>query len=110
MSRAVWAYHTLAYAVKEGARYAIVHGNDCAVVPNNCTGTKALVAQRIRNAGIGLIPADLQVAFGANASFAAITSYSSDQSRFPSSGTGARFLPLDHSRPIRSSTPPWVNS
>ena len=27
IGRAVWAYHSLSYAVREGARYAIVHGD-----------------------------------------------------------------------------------
>src|SRR3954452_2851315 len=30
LARAMWAYHTVAYAVKEGVRFAVVHGNDCA--------------------------------------------------------------------------------
>ena len=29
MSRGMWIYHTLTYAVKEGTRVAMVHGQDC---------------------------------------------------------------------------------
>src|SRR3954453_22649579 len=97
VSRAMWAYHTVAYAVKEGARFAVVHGNNCAAVPNNCTTTRAAVAQRIRNAALGLIPADLEIAFGAAEPFAAITTYTgaAGNPRFPTSAGGDRFLPLD---------------
>src|SRR5882762_5274489 len=29
MARGMWNYHVMAYAVKEGTRYASVHGNNC---------------------------------------------------------------------------------
>jgi hypothetical protein len=57
-------YHTLAYAVKEGVRYAIVHGqnsdpnfggNSCQVKMGPAT-TAGTVASVIRNAGVGLDP------------------------------------------------------
>jgi hypothetical protein len=60
MSRGMWIYHTLAYSVKEGTRFAIVHGQNCvpvsgsAAVLNNCGTTEAGVAQVIQNAGVGL--------------------------------------------------------
>ncbi len=55
VSRGMWMYHTLAYAVKNGTRYASVHGincvgtsfnaNSCAVSmgPSTTTGTVASV-------------------------------------------------------------------
>jgi TadE-like protein len=58
MCRGMWAYQTLAYAVKSGVRYSIVHGQDCAEAPNTCTVTISQIADRIKSAGVGL-PADL---------------------------------------------------
>lgn len=64
ISRGMWNYHTLAYAVKEGTRYAIVHGSDCSSDPQNTCGvTVGQVAQRIQDAGIGLDPSQLQLSF-----------------------------------------------
>ena len=71
MSRAMWNYHTLSNAVKEGVRYAIVHGQNCGTVgsppliSNNCQVSSAggpnpiglrSVAQVIQDAGVGLDP------------------------------------------------------
>ena len=58
MSRGMWSYQTLAYAVKAGVRYSVVHGQDCANAPNACTVTISQIASIIRSAGVGL-PADL---------------------------------------------------
>jgi len=64
ISRGMWNYHTLAYAVKEGTRYAIVHGSDCSSDPqNSCGVTVGQVAQRIQYAGIGLDPSQVQLTF-----------------------------------------------
>jgi hypothetical protein len=66
ISRGMWNYHTLAYAVKEGVRFAIVHGKDCGTVGpivNTCTKTAAQVADVIRNAGVGLDPSATTVKF-----------------------------------------------
>lgn len=60
MARGMWVYHTLAHAVKEGVRYAIVNGKNCAAIPT-CPVTIADVAQRIRQAGVGLVPDELEV-------------------------------------------------
>src|SRR5438309_7053681 len=58
MSRGMWNYQSLAYAVKGGTRYAVVHGQDCGQPPNTCTVTISNIAGVIRSAGVGL-PADL---------------------------------------------------
>jgi Flp pilus assembly protein TadG len=69
ISRGMWNYHTLAYAVKEGTRYAIVHGSDCSSDPQNTCGvTLGQVAQRIQDAGIGLDPSQLQLTFTSSGS------------------------------------------
>src|SRR5262249_38335847 len=58
MSRGMWSYHTLAYAVKSGVRYSVVHGQTCSRSPNACTTTISEIASKIRSAGVGL-PSDL---------------------------------------------------
>jgi Flp pilus assembly protein TadG len=58
ISRGMWMYHTLAYAAKEGTRYAIVHGQNCVPNPpsvlNSCEAFISNVASVIQNAGVGL--------------------------------------------------------
>src|SRR5438874_911896 len=61
MSRAMWTYHTLAFAIKEGTRFAIVHGGNCVTAPNACAKTVADVATVISDAGVGLEPGLLNV-------------------------------------------------
>lgn len=60
IARGMWLYDTLAHAVKEGVRYAVVHGNNCGIPPNSCTVRIQDVARRIAYTGVGLIPTDLQ--------------------------------------------------
>ena len=60
VARGMWEYHTLAYAVKEGTRYASVHGRACEA-PNACQVTVAQVVQTVVNAGTGLLPSALAV-------------------------------------------------
>lgn len=43
ISRAVWAYHSLSYGAREGARYAIVHGNR-----SNSPATAAIVESTVQ--------------------------------------------------------------
>jgi len=62
MARGMWTYATLAHAVREGTRYAVVHGKDCSTTPNQCPVTVADVAGVIRDAGVGLDPSELYVA------------------------------------------------
>jgi Flp pilus assembly protein TadG len=61
MSRGMWIYHTLAYAVKEGTRYAAVHGANCGNSPNSCTIAVRDVVGKIRDSGVGLPPGALNV-------------------------------------------------
>lgn len=61
MARGMWIYSTLAHAVREGSRFAIVHGRNCATLPHQCTVTVGDVATRIRNAGVGLETSQLMV-------------------------------------------------
>ena len=61
ISRAMWNYHTLAFAMKEGTRYVVVHGFDCSDNGNTCSITVGQVAQRIKDYGVGLDPSQLNV-------------------------------------------------
>jgi TadE-like protein len=66
MARAMWIYHTLAYAVKEGARYTVVRGQNS---PNqvglggSTTGTLTPICNFIAQQGAGLIPHQLSLSF-----------------------------------------------
>ena len=55
MARGMWIYQTLTYAVREGTRYAMVHGKDCAT-PNTCQVTIGQIVGVIQSAGPGLDP------------------------------------------------------
>jgi Flp pilus assembly protein TadG len=63
MARGMWIYHSLQHAVKEGARFAIVHGVNCSTAPNACGKTVGDVARVIQNSGVGLIPNDVTLTF-----------------------------------------------
>ena len=60
VSRAFWQYDTFGHALREGARYASVHSNNCGVFPNFCTTSVADVADRIMFQGAGIWPPDVQ--------------------------------------------------
>jgi TadE-like protein len=53
VARGMWTFHTLAYAVREGVRYASMHGKGCAS-PNSCQVTIGGITTVIKNAGVGL--------------------------------------------------------
>ena len=61
VSRAMWIYHTLAYAATEATRFATVHGANCATAPHACARRVSDVAVVIRDAGVGLEPGVLDV-------------------------------------------------
>jgi hypothetical protein len=65
MARGMWIYHSLAHAVKEGTRYAIVHGRSCANPPNDCAVPLSETARRIRQAAPAFVPEDLWLTFRA---------------------------------------------
>jgi hypothetical protein len=60
MARGMWIYHSLAFAAKEGARYASVHGVNCSTPPNLCSVRVSDIAAKIRNSALGLDPAQMQ--------------------------------------------------
>ncbi len=61
MCMTMWSYHTLAYAVREGARYASTKGQGCTRGTNSCSVTVAAVAQQIASTALGLIPGQLNI-------------------------------------------------
>ena len=61
LSLAMWNYHTLSFAVGEGARYASTHGQGCTYTGNTCSVTVANIAQQIASVGVGLAPERLNV-------------------------------------------------
>jgi hypothetical protein len=63
IARGMWIYHTIAHAVKEGTRLAVVHGSDCSTSPNACPITVATIAGRMRRSAVGLDPALMTVRF-----------------------------------------------
>jgi Flp pilus assembly protein TadG len=63
ISRGMWMYHTLAYSVRDGVRYASVHGYNCTNNGNTCAVTMSEVAAVIRNAAVGLDPASTNLNF-----------------------------------------------
>jgi hypothetical protein len=60
IARGMWLYHTVAYAVQDAARFASLRGQNCSVFPNSCAVTVREIAGRLRSAGVGLAPAEVQ--------------------------------------------------
>jgi Flp pilus assembly protein TadG len=89
MARGMWAYDTLAYAVREASRYAIVHGQNCSVSPNSCTITVANLASRLLKAGVGLPSDQLNATFHSlsdNITCDPLSTCLANNAVFPSSG------------------------
>jgi Flp pilus assembly protein TadG len=63
LSRGMWVYDTLAYATKDTARFAAVHGQLCVGSSAACALTIAQVAGRLQYAGVGLLPSQLNATF-----------------------------------------------
>ena len=67
ISRGMWIYHTLAYSVTEGTRYASVHGQGCVSAGNSCAAKISDIAKTIQYTGVGLLPNQLSLTFTSNA-------------------------------------------
>src|SRR5262245_42059087 len=63
LSRGMWSYQTLAHAVKACVRYSVVHGQNCANTPNDCTVTISQITNVIQSAGVGLTPDSVTLTF-----------------------------------------------
>ena len=91
LSRGMWTYHTMAYAVREGVRYAAVHGKGCAS-PNTCQVTIGQITTVIKAAGAGLPPSTTVVTFtpaSGSASSATMTSQQTSTTVWPPSAANA---------------------
>src|SRR5262249_12388823 len=89
LSIMMWNYHTLAYAVNEGAHYAAVRGQGCSQNGNSCGTTVGGLARQIAAAAPG-IPADqvsvtLTTASGSDQLCAPLNSCYSNNSLWPPS-------------------------
>jgi hypothetical protein len=96
ISRAMWTYHTLASAVKRGARFASVHGAGCLAVSTACGVDTGDVLQVVKDAGIGLDPAQLSLTFasGSSSQSCAASGTCGDTSSWPAAPYNAVGLPL----------------
>jgi Flp pilus assembly protein TadG len=91
IARGMWTYHTLAYAVREGVRYASVHGKGCAS-PNTCQVTIGSIATVIQSAGVGLDPNAVKLTFtpaSGSASTDTMTNQKASTTTWPPSGANA---------------------
>jgi Flp pilus assembly protein TadG len=87
VSRGLWAYHTLAYATREGTRYASMHGVDCAT-PNTCLVNIGQIVTSIKSAGGGFDPDHTTLTFTSQSGAAAsdtMTNLASSTTKFPPS-------------------------
>ena len=93
MSRGMWLYHTLAASVREGTRFAIVHGNNCNIPPNNCAVRVRDIAEQIRRYAVGLPPGEIRnVRFSTSsrtlATFGSLQECLTDDTYFPAAAPG----------------------
>jgi Flp pilus assembly protein TadG len=96
VSRGMWVYHTLAYAVKDTARYAAVHGQACLNAGAGCPVTVAAVATHLRDAGAGLLPNYFNVTMSTNTrtvTCSPLNSCLADTTCFPAAANCTSFDP-----------------
>jgi hypothetical protein len=97
MARGMWIYHTLAYALREGTRYTIVHGVDCLTPPNHCAVTVHDIASVIQKAGVGLYDTEhfqIEMKSLSDDVSSTLTSALASRARFPSTGGDAIGAPI----------------
>lgn len=110
ISRAMWTYNTMAHAVKEGVRFAVVHGESCVSNPpaitNSCAKTVGDVANRIKYTGIGIDATITTVEFTTeNGTFSCtLSSCINDASLWPPAGANGigRRIQIKVSAPFRT--------
>jgi hypothetical protein len=97
LGRGMWIYATVAHAVKEGTRFAIVHGQGCAQASVSCPVTLGTVATVVQQAAVGLDPAQFNVvlaAGGAAQSCAPLASCLSSGGAWPPAPNNSVGLPV----------------
>jgi Flp pilus assembly protein TadG len=73
ISRGMWTYTTLSYAVTEASRLAIVHGQGCGTNGNRCPITVNSIADQIWASSPELDPGQMNVTFSSTGGGTAIT-------------------------------------
>jgi hypothetical protein len=108
ISRGMWIYHTLAYSVKVGVRYASVHGVNCVNTtdnPNSCTvnigpatapaaGALPSIAYVIQQAAVGLQPTKTTLTFNANGTITTCTMSTCAATQWPADPNNAVGKPI----------------
>lgn len=90
-ARGMWTYHTLAYAVREGTRYAAMHGQGCNP-PNTCQATVRQLVTVIKSAGVGIDATTTTATFtpaSGSATSGTLANLSSNATVFPPSAANA---------------------
>jgi len=85
MSRGMWNYHSIAFGVREGTRYAAMHGVDCNT-PNSCHVTIGTITGVIRANATGIDPATVTLTFtpaSGSATSGTMSSLASSSTIFP---------------------------
>lgn len=97
LARGMWVYGTLAHAVKEGTRFAIVHGAGCAQSSSSCPVTLGAVATVVNQAAAGLDPAQFNIvltAGGSSQSCAPLSNCLTSTTQWPASPNNSVGLPV----------------
>jgi hypothetical protein len=89
-ARGMWTYQMLAYAIREGTRYAAMHGQGCAS-PNTCQVTVGTIASYIQTAGPLIDPSSTLTFTPASGTpiSGSITTLKSNTTTWPPSGANA---------------------
>jgi hypothetical protein len=91
MTRGMWVYQSMAYAIRETTRYASFHGIGCAS-PNTCQVTIAQITSVLKGAGPGFDPTTVTVTFtpySGTAVSGTISSLLNNNTIWPPSGANA---------------------
>src|SRR5436190_20757503 len=87
LSLAMWNYHTLAYAVNQGARYTALRGQGCTSNGNTCGASVGTIATEIANSAIGIpssqVSVTLTTASGQTRTCSPLSSCLSDSTAWP---------------------------
>jgi Flp pilus assembly protein TadG len=92
MSRGMWNYHSIAFGVREGSRYAAMHGVDCAS-PHTCQVSIGTITGVIRSNAPGIDPATVTLTFtpsSGTATSGTMSSLASSTTTFPPTGANAQ--------------------
>jgi Flp pilus assembly protein TadG len=108
LARGMWIYATVAHSVKEGTRFAVVHGQGCAQASAACPVTIGAVATVVQQAAAGLDPAQFNVVLAAGVatqSCAPLANCLSNAAAWPPAPNNSIGLPV-----TISGTYPFVSS